>query len=115
MCVYSWYNITWIKELMYIGVKTKMNTNRKMYFYQGKKPPFYFFPLALILFALVVAILVVFGLFIGIVVGAFIVLFSVLRLISSIGKKKVRKTENGGTTVILEEGDYEVIEKEKDS
>ena len=92
-----------------------MNTNRKIYFYQGKKPPFYFFPLALLLVVLVVTILAVFGLFIGIVAGAFIVIFSVLRLFSSIGKKKVRKTENGGTTIILEEGDYEVIEKEKDS
>ena len=90
-----------------------MNRNRKIYFFQGKKPPFYFFPLALLSVVVVVAILAVFGLFLGIAVGAFIIIFSVLRLLSSIGKKKVRKTENNGTTIILEEGDYEVIEKGK--
>jgi len=92
-----------------------MNPNRNIFFYQGKKLPFYFFPLAILSVVLIVAVLAVFGLIIGVAVGVFIIIFSVLRLLSSIGKKKVRKTENNGTTIILEEGDYEVIEPGKDS
>ena len=92
-----------------------MNPNRRVFYFQGKKPPFYAIPLALITIVLVVGVLAVFGLVIGIAVAALIVFFSVMRLISSVGKKKVRKTENNGATIILEEGDYEVIEKDKEA
>jgi MFS superfamily sulfate permease-like transporter len=95
-----------------------MNPNRRVFYFQGKKPPFYALPLALITVVLVVGVLAVFGLVIGIAVAALIIFFSVMRLVSSLGKKKVRvrerETENDGTTIILEEGDYEVIEKDKE-
>ena len=92
-----------------------MNPNRRVFYFQGKKPPFYALPLALISVVLVVAVLAVFGLVIGIAVGALIIIFSVARLFSSIGKKKGRETSADGTTITLEEGDYEVIEKDKES
>lgn len=92
-----------------------MNPNRRAFYFKGKKPPFYALPLAIITVVLVVGVLAVFGLIIGIAVAALIIVFSVARLISSIGKKeKTRETRDGGKTIILEEGDFEVIEN-KDS
>ena len=92
-----------------------MNPNRRVFYFQGKKPPFYAIPLAIITLALVIGALAVFGLVIGIAVAVLIIFFSIARLFSSIGKKeKVRETRDGGKTIILEEGDFEVIEKEKD-
>ncbi len=88
-----------------------MNPNRRAFYFQGKKPPFYALPLAIITVVLVVAVLAVFGLVIGIAVAGLIIIFSVARLFSSIGKKeKVRETRDGGKTIILEESDFEVIE-----
>ncbi len=88
-----------------------MNPNRKTIFYQGK-PPAYLLPVILILGILVFAILAVFGFFLGIAVGAAILVFGVLRFFSSFKKKKVRTVEeNGRTTIILEKEDYQVIEK----
>lgn len=93
-----------------------MNPNdRRVFYFQGKKPPFYALPLAIITVVLVVAVLAVFGLVIGIAVAALIIAFSVARLFSSFGKKKKknRETRDGGKTIVLEEGDFEVIDKEK--
>ncbi len=94
-----------------------MNPNRRVFYFQGKKPPFYALPLAIITVVLVVAVLAVFGLVIGIAVAGLIIIFSVARLFSSFGKKeKTRETRDGGKTIILEEGDFEVIEnKDKQS
>lgn len=91
-----------------------MDPNRRVFYFQGKKPPFYAIPLAIISAVLVVAVLAVFGLVIGIAVAGLIIAFSVARLFSSFGKKKkTRETRDGGKTIILEEGDFEVIDKEK--
>lgn len=93
-----------------------MDPNRRVFYFQGKKPPFYAIPLAIITVALVVAVLAVFGLVIGIAVAGLIIAFSISRLFSSFGKSKTyrkRETRDGGKTIILEEGDFEVIEKEK--
>lgn len=92
-----------------------MNPNdRRVFYFQGKKPPFYALPLAIITVVLVVAVLAVFGLVIGIAVAGLIIAFSIARLFSSFGKKKKqRETRDGGKTIILEEGDFEVIDKEK--
>lgn len=91
-----------------------MNPNRKVFFYQGK-PPVYLLPLILLLGIFIFAILAVFGFFIGIAIGAAIIVFGVLRLLSSFNKKKRRRTieENGRTTVILDKEDFEVIEKKE--
>ncbi len=91
-----------------------MNPNRKIFFYRGK-PPVYLFPLVLLLGIVILAILAVFGFFLGIVIGAAALVFGVLRLFSSFNKKKPRKTieENGRTTVILDKEDFEVIENKK--
>lgn len=91
-----------------------MDPNRRVFYFQGKKPPFYAIPLAIVTVVLVVAVLAVFGLVIGIAVAGLIIAFSIARLISSFGKKKkTRETRDGGKTIILEEGDFEVIDKEK--
>lgn len=99
-----------------------MNYNRKIYFYRGGgsqgKPPVYFLPLAIILGLALFALLAIFGLVIGIVIGIAVIVFGAMRFLSSFGKKKnVKKTveENGRTTIILDSHDYEIIEKKKGS
>lgn len=88
-----------------------MSPDRKTFFYQGK-PPAYLLPVILILGILVFAILAVFGFFLGIAVGAAILVFGALRFFSSFKKKKVRTVEEDGrTTIILDKEDYKVIEK----
>ena len=88
-----------------------MDPNRKIFFYQGK-PPAYLLPLILILGVLVFAVLAVFGFFLGIAIGAVIIVFGIARLFSSFRKKKPRTIdENGRTTIILDREDYEVIDK----
>ena len=92
-----------------------MNPNRRVFYFQGKKPPFYAIPLAILTAVLVIAVLAVFGLVIGIALAGLIIAFSLARLFSSFGSKKTRpqrKTTDGGKTIILEEGDFEVIEKD---
>ena len=92
-----------------------MNPNRRVFYFQGKKPPFYAIPLAIVTVVLVVAVLAVFGLVIGIALAGLIIAFSVARLFSSFTGKKTkpqRETRDGGKTIILEEGDFEVIEKD---
>ena len=95
--------------------------NRQINFYQfkGGKPPFYFFPLMIVLVLLVIGVLAVFGLFIGIAVAIGVIVLTVLRFITSFGSKKkepVTSREDGDTTTItLDESDYEIIEKEKKS
>ena len=93
-----------------------MNPNRKIFFYQGK-PPAYILPLVLLIGIVIFAILAVFGFFLGIAIGAVVLVFGIIRLFSSFNKKKTRKTidENGRTTVILDKEDYEIIENGKDS
>jgi MFS superfamily sulfate permease-like transporter len=90
-----------------------MNPRPKIYFYQGK-PPAYFIPLILLLGIVVLAILVLFGFFLGIAVGVALIIFGVMRLFSSKSRKKFRTIdEDGRTTIILDREDYEVIEKGK--
>ncbi len=89
-----------------------MNSRNSIHIYKGKAP-FYALPVALILGLVVFGILAIFGLFIGIIAGALFVLFGVLRLFSGFGKKKQRRVEDDGTTIVLEEKDYKVIDIEK--
>jgi len=90
-----------------------MNPRPKIYFYQGK-PPVYLIPLILLLGIVVLAILLLFGFFLGIAVGVALIIFGVMRLFSSNSKKKFRTVDqNGRTTIILDKEDYEVIEKGK--
>ncbi len=92
-----------------------MNPKPKIFFYQGK-PPAYFIPLVLLLGIVVLAILVLFGFFLGIAAGVALIIFGVTRLFTSKDKKKFRTVdENGRTTIILGSEDYEVIEKGKKS
>ncbi|HSC36086.1 MAG TPA: DUF308 domain-containing protein, partial [Thermodesulfobacteriota bacterium] len=71
-------------------------------------------PLILLLGVVVLAILVLFGFFLGIAVGVALIIFGLMRLFSSRSKKKFRTTDEGGrTTIILDREDYEVIEKGK--
>lgn len=94
-------------------------SNRQINFYQikGGKPPFYFFPLMILLVLVVIGVLAVFGLFIGIAVAIGVIVLSVLRFINSFGSKKkepVSKKRDGTTTTItLDESDYEIIDKDK--
>jgi len=92
-------------------------SNRQINFYQfkGGKPPFYVFPLMIILVLVVIGVLAVFGLFIGIAVAIGVIILTVLRFITSFGSKKpekVTKTQDGNTTITLDESDYEIIEEE---
>jgi len=90
-----------------------MDPNRKVFFYQGK-PPAYLLPLLIVLGVLVFTVLAVFGLFVGIAIGALVIVLGIARLFSSFKKKKPRTiNENGRTTIILDEEDFEVIEKGK--
>lgn len=90
-----------------------MDPNRKVFFYQGK-PPVYLLPLLIVLGVLVFTVLAVFGLFVGIAIGALVIVLGIARLLSSFKKKKPRTiNENGRTTIILDEEDFEVIEKGK--
>ena len=90
-----------------------MDPNRKVFFYQGK-PPAYLLPLLIVLGVLVFTVLAVFGLFVGIAIGALVIVLGIARLFSSLKKKKPRTiNENGRTTIILDEEDFEVIEKGK--
>lgn len=90
-----------------------MDPKRKIFFYQGK-PPAYLLPLLIVLGVLVFTVLAVFGLFVGIAIGALVIVLGIARLFSSFKKKKPRTiNENGRTTIILDEEDFEVIEKGK--
>ena len=90
-----------------------MNPRPKIFFYQGK-PPAYFIPLLLLLGIVVLAVLVLFGFFLGIAAGAAIIIFGVMSLFSPKSKKKFRTIdEDGRTTIVLDREDYEVIEKGK--
>jgi len=92
--------------------------NKQINFYQfkGGKPPFYFFPLMIVLVLLLIGVLAVFGLFIGIAVAIGVIVLTVLRFINSFGSKKkepVTSRKAGETTTItLDESDYEIIEKD---
>ncbi len=91
--------------------------NRQINFYQFKgKPPFYVFPLMLVLVILIIGVLAVFGLFIGIAVAIGVIVLTVLRLITSFGSKKkdplTSRNDGDTTTITLDESDYEIIEKE---
>ena len=94
-------------------------SNRQINFYQfkGGKVPFYFFPLMILLVIAVIAVLAVFGLFIGIAVAIGVIVLTLLRFISSFSSNKKESVSHGRdgetTTITLDEGDYEIIEKEK--
>jgi hypothetical protein len=91
----------------------QMNINRRIYFYKGKLP-LYFFPL--IFFGLIAfAILVILGLFVGVILGTIMVGFILIRLLIPSGKKKTNQVEEDSQTVTLKEGEYEVIEKGRKS
>jgi hypothetical protein len=91
--------------------------NRQINFYQFKgKPPFYVFPLMLVLVILIICVLSVFWLFIGISVSKGVKVIKLLRLITSFGSKKkeplTSRNDRDTTTITLDESDYEIIEKE---
>ncbi len=90
-----------------------MNRRPKIHIYQGK-PPAYLIPLLILLGIAALAILVLFGFFLGIAAGIAVIIFGVMRLFSPGSKKKFRTIdEDGRTTIILDREDYEVIEKGK--
>ena len=89
--------------------RTKLNTKSRIYLYKVKLP-LSIFPL--ILFVLIfLAVLAILGLFIGVILGAAMLGFIVLRLLISSKKKQAKPVEENGQTIILKEGDYKVIEK----
>ncbi|MCI0453435.1 MAG: hypothetical protein L0Y68_00385 [Candidatus Dadabacteria bacterium] len=86
-----------------------MNLKRSVYFYKGKAP---LSILPLILFAFIIlAVIAILGLFIGAILGAFMVGYIVFRLFIPLKKRKTMPSEQGDRTIVLKEGDYEVIEK----
>ena len=88
-----------------------MNTTRKIYFYKGKLP-FYFFPLVL-LGLIAFSLLALVGLFIGVVIGAVAIGFLALRYFLSSKKAGTNRVEDDGRTIVLREDEYEAIEKRK--
>jgi len=86
-----------------------LNTVPRIYFYKGKLP----LPIIpLVLFVLIVlAIFAILGLFIGVIFGAAMLGFIVLRFLISSKKKQAKPVKENGQTIILKEGDYKVIEK----
>ena len=90
-----------------------MNINRRIYFYKGRLP-LSFFPL--IFFGLIAfAILVILGLFVGVVLGAVMVGFILIRLLVSSRRKKTNRVEESDQTITLKEGEYKVIQKRRKS
>ena len=86
-----------------------MNTNPRIYFYKGKLPSSI---IPLVLFVLIVLTLfAILGLFIGVIVGAAMLGFIVLRLLISSKKKQAKPVEEDSRTIVLNERDYEIIEK----
>lgn len=71
-----------------------------------------FLPLVL-LGLLVFAMLAVLGLFVGFVLGTVMIGFILARLLFSSGRKKAKRAEEGGRTITLKEGEYEIIEKSR--
>ena len=93
---------------------------RQIRFYQfkGGRPPFYYFPLMLLLFLVVIGVLAFFGLFVALAVAVGVIILGVLRFITSFGRKKpdqVSQNQDGSTTITLDESDYEIVEKENKS
>ncbi|HSE84074.1 MAG TPA: hypothetical protein VLB01_05970 [Thermodesulfobacteriota bacterium] len=89
-----------------------MNTGYGFYSYKKKLPlsmlPFIFF-LGIVTFT----VLAVVGLFIGIVIGAIAAGLILLRLLTPSRGKRSERLEDDGRTVVLEKGEYEVIERVK--
>ncbi len=91
------------------------NKQIKFYQFKGGKPPFYYFPLMLLLVLVIIGVLAFFGLFIALAVAIGVIVLGVLRFITSFGSKKtdkVTQNQDGSTTITLDESDYEIIEKE---
>lgn len=88
-----------------------VNASRKIYFYKGRLP-FYFFPLAL-LGLIVLSVLAVLGLFIGIAVGTVAIGYFMLRYLLSSNKTERKRVEDDGRTIVLRDDEYEVIEKRR--
>lgn len=91
--------------------------NKQINFYQfkGGKPPFYYFPLMILLALVVIGVLAFFGLFIAVAVAIGVIILGVLRFITSFGSKKqdkVTQNQDGSTTITLDESEYEIIDKE---
>ena len=75
-------------------------SKRQINFYQfkgGKKPPFYYFPLMILLVLVVIGALAFFGLFIGIIVAIGVIVLGVIRFITSFGSKKTDKVTKAKT------------------
>jgi uncharacterized membrane protein len=85
-----------------------MNRNSRIYFYRKLPLPI----LPLVLFALIIlAVIVILGFFVGAILGAFLIGYVFLRHFISSKKKKTATLEEDGRTIVLKEGDYEVLEK----
>ena len=66
----------------------------------------------------IIGILAVFGFFVAIAVAIGVIVLTILRFINSFGSKKndpVTTRQDGQTTITLDENDYEIIEKDKES
>jgi hypothetical protein len=89
----------------------KLNINRRIYFYKGKLP---LSLLPLIFFGLIVfTLLAILGLFVGVILGAIMIGFILIRLLVSSKRKQSKRVEENSRTIILKEGEYEVIEKKE--
>ncbi|MER3445470.1 MAG: hypothetical protein C4291_00930 [Candidatus Dadabacteria bacterium] len=82
--------------------------NRRTYIYKQNLPLSF---LPLVLFGLLVfVILAVLGLFVGLMLGAAVIGFIIVRPLFSSGRKKAG-LEKDGRTITLKEGEYEIIKK----
>src|SRR3989337_119238 len=86
-----------------------LNTNPRIYFYKGKLP---LSIIPLVLFVLIfLTLFAILGLFIGVILGAAMLGFIVLRLLISSKKKQAKLVEEDNRTIVLNGRDYEIIEK----
>ncbi len=86
-----------------------MNTYPRIHFYKGKLP---LSIIPLVLFVLIVLTLfAILGIFIGVILGVAMLGFIVLRLLISSKKKQAKPVEEDSRTIVLNERDYEIIEK----
>ncbi len=86
-----------------------MNTYPRIHFYKGKLP---LSIIPLVLFVLIVLTLfAILGIFIGVILGVAMLGFIVLRLLISSKKKQAKPVEEDSHTIVLNERDYEIIEK----
>lgn len=77
--------------------------------------PLYLVPLVFFFGLLIAGILFLFGIFIAIVVGTTAIGIVLLRLLNSFDEERGRRVEDDGNTIILEEGEFKVIDSDEPS